>query len=86
MHQKDYRGEQISRGFIYNMSMMGNSEFCSVFPEVKWLCIFWDVVFFELYILALYLKPSIYPQLNAPTCKKDTENSAFHIKLLKYHE
>ena len=64
MHQKDYRGEQISRGFIYNMSMMGNSEFCSVFPEVKWLCIFWDVVFFQIIYIGI-----VFETLNLSSIK-----------------
>ena len=48
--------------------MMVNSQFCTVFPVVKCVCTFlWDVNFFLLYILALYLKHSILPQLNTPT-------------------
>ena len=33
----------------------------------KSLCLFWVYYFSKLYILALYLKTSIYPQLNIPT-------------------
>ena len=64
MHQKDYRGEQISRGFIYNMSMMGDSEFCSVFPEVKWLCIFWGCGFFQIIYIGI-----VFETLNLSSIK-----------------
>ena len=67
IHKKATEVNKVHR-FIYNMCMTGNSQFCTVFPVV---CAFLgDVVFFKLYILALYLKPSIHPTLNTPISKR----------------
>ena len=50
--------------------MTGDSQFCTAFLVVKYMFIFWECFFFKLYILTLYLKPSVHPQLNIPTSKR----------------
>lgn len=55
--------------FIYTyMHMTGDSQLCLCW--IKTLHTFWRCVFFKLYILTLYLKPSIHWQLNIPTSKR----------------
>ena len=70
---------------VYNTCMIGNSQFCIVFPVAKCLCIFWGSGFFQIIYIGFVLEILYSSSIKCTHKQKDTENSTFHIKLLKHH-
>ena len=67
------------------MRMTGNSQFCTVFLVVKCLCIFVGCGFFQITFIGVVFETLYSSSIKYTHKHKDTENSAFHIKLLKHH-
>ena len=65
------RSTQVQR-FIYNMCMTGNSQFCTVFPVVKCLCIFVGCAFFQITYIGILFETLYSSSIKYTHKHKDT--------------